>query len=135
MITWHSTGQAPAELSNVTYIRAEALSKPAVLIVESVLFHGSATDILSKLRFKHWKGGPLRSVMHFSPIETAGYLFARTAFEIVNPRKSTVAAAAGIQTSEEGLVLQLVLPGVDFGHEGLDQLFREAIDKALEIAS
>ena len=132
IVSWYTQERLQTGDSRTIYVRAEALNRPGMLIVERLPRGRPGNQALLQLRLGHWRYGPPGRLVALEPVDRSGWQFERTVFEVEYPRRSTVLAAAAGSHGGQGLILQFVISGIGRVNESLDQLFRECVEKALD---
>lgn len=135
LVNWFSTKEAESGQTRVRYVRARVEKRPAWLAVSWFKSDVGPAQTLVRIRMQHWEKGPLPLVATLDSVTVATHTFSRTMFQLNNPRQSTVLAAAADLNDGQRMLLQFVVAGGGGVGECSDQLFSEAIGKALEMAA
>ena len=102
-----------------------------VLVAELTDLECAPSDILVRLRLKHWAKGPVGRVKDFASIDVRDHVFRRSAFEIHNPRRATVLSGITTLTNGRCLVVQCVVGRSGLEGEFIGYLFEQAFETAL----
>lgn len=135
LIKWLPAKMNIRQDAQTVSLRAKAVGMPALLVVRRSGDGHRPNQMLINVRMQHWRKGPLGSVTSLEPVVVANRRFSRTVFEIYNPRRSTVLSAATELDNAQSLVVQFVVAGFGRVEGHLDQIYQEAIQRALEVNS